>query len=176
MLACAAIGTVHAQHATDDPVASATDAFGLTLGLESVGLYGPGGIRGFNPQAAGNVRIDGLYFDQQGGLSNRVVEGSTVRIGVSEIGYAFPAPTGIVDYDLRHPGNGASNASVVVSAGPYEARAVSIDGNLPLDSSELQLPMGASYQIGLQTPFGSPNPGYTSTDVNFGATPQWKTQ
>ena len=95
---------VRAQHASDDPVASANDGFGLTLGLESIGLYGPGFVRGFNPQTAGNVRIDGLYFDQQGALSNRVVEGSTIRIGVSEIGYAFPAPTGIVDYDLRHRG------------------------------------------------------------------------
>ena len=104
-----------AQHASDDPVASASDAFGLTLGLESIGLYGPGYVRGFNPQTAGNVRIDGLYFDQQGSLSNRVVEGSTIRIGVSEIGYAFPAPTGIVDYNLRNPGNGTPTATVVAS-------------------------------------------------------------
>src|SRR3984957_2587486 len=95
---------VFAQHATDDPLATANDAFGLTLGLESIGLYGPGGVRGFNPQAAGDVRINGLYFDQQGSLSNRVVEGSAVHVGVSAIGYAFPAPTGIVDYDLRHTG------------------------------------------------------------------------
>ncbi len=77
------------EHAADNPVTAAQDAFGLTLGLESIGLYGPGGIRGFSPQAAGNIRIDGLYFDEQGGLSNRVVEGSTTRVGVSEIGYAL---------------------------------------------------------------------------------------
>jgi iron complex outermembrane receptor protein len=174
MLASLTLDTVRAQHASDDPVASANDGFGLTLGLESIGLYGPGFVRGFNPQAAGNVRIDGLYFDQQGALSNRVVEGSTIRIGVSEIGYAFPAPTGIVDYDLRHPGNSTPSATIVASAGPFEARGVSIDGNLPLVSTELQLPMGASYQISTQTPFGSPNFGYTSTVVNVGATPQWK--
>jgi iron complex outermembrane receptor protein len=75
---------------------------------ESIGLYGIGGIRGFHPQEAGNMRIDGLYFDEQGSLSNRVVEGTTTRVGVSEIGYAFPAPTGIVDYDLRHTGNGTA--------------------------------------------------------------------
>jgi len=95
-MALSPLTAVHAQHASDDPLATANDAFGLTLGLESIGLYGPGLVRGFNPQSAGNVRIDGLYFDQQGALSNRVVEGSTIRIGVSEIGYAFPAPTGIV--------------------------------------------------------------------------------
>jgi iron complex outermembrane receptor protein len=120
----------HAQHASDDPLATANDAFGLTLGLESIDLYGPRGVRGFNPQTAGNVRIDGLYFDQQGALSNRVVEGSTIRIGVNEIGYAFPAPTGIVDYDLRHPGNGTSSATVVASAGPFQAKGLSVDGNL----------------------------------------------
>jgi iron complex outermembrane recepter protein len=168
------IGALRAQHASDDPVASATDAFGLTLGLESIGIYNPGGVRGFNPQTAGDVRIDGLYFDQQGPLSNRVVEGSTIRVGVSEIGYAFPAPTGIVDYDLRHPGNGTPSATVVASAGPFQAHGLSVDGVLPIDSGKLQLPMGASYQIGTQTLFGSANPGYTSTIVNFGATPQWK--
>jgi iron complex outermembrane receptor protein len=164
---------VRAQHASDDPVASANDAFGLTLGLESIGLYGPGSVRGFSPQVAGNVRIDGLYFDQQGALSNRVVEGSTIRIGISEIGYAFPAPTGIVDYDLRHPGDGTPSATVVASAGPFEARGISIDGNVPLASSQLQLPTGASYQLSTLTPYVS-NPGYTSTVINFGATPQWK--
>src|SRR5271165_1656822 len=154
---------VRAQHASDNPVAAAEDAFGLTLGLENVGMYGPGGIRGFNPQTAGNVRIDGLYFDQQGALSNRVVEGSTIRIGVSEIGYAFPAPTGIVDYDLRHPGNGTPSATVVASAGPYQAKGLSVDGNLPLISTELQLPIGASLQTSTNTAAGGANPGYTST-------------
>jgi iron complex outermembrane receptor protein len=173
ILAASVAGPVHAQHASDDPVASANDGFGLTLGLESIGLYGPGFVRGFNPQVAGNVRIDGLYFDQQGALSNRVVEGSTIRIGVSEIGYAFPAPTGIVDYNLRRVGNGTPSATLVVSAGPFQAHGISIDGNLPLVSTELQLPMGASYQVSTQTPFGSPNPGYTSTILNVGATPQW---
>jgi iron complex outermembrane recepter protein len=162
-----------AQHASDNPVASADDAFGLTLGLESVGMYGPGTIRGFNPQVAGNVRINGLYFDQQGGLSNRVVEGSTIRVGVSEIGYAFPAPTGIVDYDLRHAGNGSPSATVVASAGPFEAHGLSVDGNLPLMGRQLQVPLGASYQVSTQTPY-APNPGYTSNVANFGATPQWK--
>ncbi len=174
VLAASCVSTARAQHASDDPVASANDGFGLTLGLESIGLYGPGFVRGFNPQAAGNVRIDGLYFDQQGALSNRVVEGSTIRIGVSEIGYAFPAPTGIVDYNLRHVGDGTPSATVVASAGPFQAHGISVDGNLPLVSAELQLPMGLSYQVSTQTPFGSPNPGYTSTLVNVGATPQWK--
>jgi iron complex outermembrane receptor protein len=173
LLTVTALSNVRAQHAADDPVASANDGFGLTLGLESIGLYGPGFVRGFNPQTAGNVRIDGVYFDQQGALSNRVVEGSTIRIGVSEIGYMFPSPTGIVDYELRRVGNGAPSATVVASDGPFEARGLSIDGSVPVIPGELRLPLGASYQTSMQTLFGSPNPGYTSTIANFGATPQW---
>jgi iron complex outermembrane recepter protein len=174
LMAFSPLTTVYAQHASDDPLATANDAFGLTLGLESIGLYGPSLVRGFNPQTAGNVRIDGLYFDQQGALSNRVVEGSTIRIGVSEIGYAFPAPTGIVDYDLRHPGNDTPSATVVASAGPYQAKGLSVDGNLPLFSGSLQLPIGASLQTSTQTVAGGgTQPGYTSTVANLGATPQW---
>jgi hypothetical protein len=158
LMALSPLTTVYAQHASDDPLATANDAFGLTLGLETIGLYGPGGVRGFNPRSAGNVRIDGLYFDQQGALSNRVVEGSTIRIGVSEIGYAFPAPTGIVDYDLRHPGNGTPSATVVASVGPFQRHGLSVDGNLPLISSSLQLPMGASLQTTTMTPPGNYDP------------------
>jgi iron complex outermembrane recepter protein len=166
------MAAVRAQHASDNPVVSAEDAFGLTLGLESIGMYSPGQVRGFSPQTAGNVRIDGLYFDQQGGLSNRVVEGSTIRVGVSEIGYAFPAPTGIVDYNLRHPGDGTASATIIANVGPYEARGVSIDGTLPLAGKELLFPVGVSTQVSTQTPYGA-YPGYTSTVTNAGATPQW---
>src|SRR5882724_86682 len=167
LLASAALNTAQAQHASDDPVASASDAFGLTLGLEKIGLYAPGFVRGFSPETAGNVRIEGLYFDQQGALSKRVIDGSSIRIGVSEVGYAFPAPTGIVDYDLRRPGDGTPSATIVASAGPFQARGVSVDGSLPLGSSELLLPVGASYQISTQSIVG-PNPGYTSRVMNFG--------
>jgi iron complex outermembrane receptor protein len=172
LTAGSAFTAANAQHASDNPVATADDAFGLTIGLESIGLYFAGNVRGFSPEVAGNVRIDGLYFDQQGALSNRVVEGSTIRIGVSEIGYAFPAPTGIVDYDLRHTGKDTPNATVVASAGAFEARGLSIDGKLALLSNELQVPMGASYQISTATNLGV-NRGYTSRVVGFGATPKW---
>lgn len=166
------ISPAHAQHAADNPVASAQDAFGLTLGLETIGMYSPGQVRGFSPQSAGNVRIDGLYFDQQGSLSNRVIEGSTIRVGVSEIGYAFPAPTGIVDFQLRHPGDGTPSATVIANAGPYQAKGISIDGTVPLDGKELLLPIGVSTQVSTQVPYGN-YPGYTSTVTSAGATPQW---
>jgi iron complex outermembrane recepter protein len=172
MLSIVAPASVHAQHATDDPVASADDAFGLTMGLESIGMYGPQSVRGFNPQIAGNVRIDGLYFDQQGGLSNRVVEGSTIHVGISEAGYAFPAPTGIVDYSLRNASDSTPSASVVVIGGPFDSRGVSVDGTVPL-IAHVTLPLGASYQVASQTYAGA-FPGYTARVASVGATPQWK--
>jgi iron complex outermembrane recepter protein len=164
--------TVSAQHASDNPVAAADDAYGLTLGLESVGLYSQGLVRGFNPQTAGNVRIDGLYFDQQGALSDRVIEDSTIKVGVSEIGYAFPAPTGIVDYDLRHAGGDVPSATIIANVGPDEGRGVSIDGSLPLIGGELVLPIGVSTQVSTQTSYGN-YPGYTSNIASIGATPLW---
>jgi len=115
------VTAARAQHASDNPINSADDAFGLTLGLESVGIYNPGSVRGFSPITAGNVRIDGMYFDLQGAPSNRVVEGSTIHVGVSEIGYPFPAPTGIVDYNLRNVGGDSPTATIIANVGPDDA-------------------------------------------------------
>ena len=161
-----------AQHAADNPVTAADDAFGLTLGLESIGMYSPGQVRGFSPRTAGNLRIEGMYFDQQGSLSNRVIEGSTIRVGVTEIGYAFPAPTGIVDYALRRPTGSAPGATLIATAGPYQGRGLSLDASIPLIGQELVLPAGASYQVSSQTPYGA-YPGYTSTVTSLGLTPKW---
>ena len=168
----APVSRVMAQHANDNPVLSAEDAFGLSLGLESIGLYNPFSIRGFNPQAAGNIMIDELYFDQQGQLSNRVIEGSTVRVGISEIGYAFPAPTGIADYELRRATDDKLTASIIAQGGPYDDKSISVDGSIPLYSKQLQLPLGVNVQTGVPTNNG--NLGYTANLVNLGAAPQWR--
>ena len=169
---CFEASAARAQHVSDNPVTAADDAYGLTLGLESVGLYNPGLVRGFNPQTAGNVRIDGLYFDLQGGLSDRVIEGSTIRVGVSEVGYAFPAPTGIVDFDLRHSSGDTPSASMITNLGPFQAWGVSIDGSAPLLGKTLVLPIGVSTGVSTQTPFGN-YPGTTSRVTSVGATPLW---
>jgi len=165
---------VRAQHASDNPINSADDAFGLTLGLESVGLYNPYLVRGFSPISAGNVRIDGMYFDLQGAPSNRVVEGSTIHVGVSEIGYPFPAPTGIADYNLRNVGGDTPTATIIANVGPFEAWGISIDGSVPLLGKELVLPIGVSTQVSTQSAVGiGPFPGLTSRITSVGATPQW---
>jgi iron complex outermembrane receptor protein len=163
-----------AQHASDNPINSADDAFGLTLGLESVGIYNPGLVRGFSPISAGNVRIDSMYFDLQGAPSERVVEGSTIHVGVSEIGYPFPAPTGIADYNLRNVGGDTPTATMIANVGPYDAWGISIDGSVPLIGKELVLPIGVSTQVSTQSSGdGGFYPGLTSRVTSVGATPQW---
>ncbi|MES2699120.1 MAG: hypothetical protein V4647_05880 [Pseudomonadota bacterium] len=57
-------------------------------------------MRGLSPVDAGNARIEGLFFSPIERPPNRLVLGSRVRVGLTAQGYPFPAPTGIVDYDL----------------------------------------------------------------------------
>jgi iron complex outermembrane recepter protein len=94
-----------AQRSSEDAVAEALDAFGTTVGRQAIGLYSSDSARGFSPTQAGNLRIDGLYFDQLnfGRPVNAIVRGSSVHVGIAAQGYQFPAPTGVVDYQLRTP-------------------------------------------------------------------------
>ena len=100
-----------AQRTDDNAVTQADDAFGKSVGDENIGIYNPFQVRGFSPVDAGNVRIEGLYFDQQANPTQRLVNGSTVHVGISAQGYPFPAPTGIADYELRRPGSKIGRAS-----------------------------------------------------------------
>jgi iron complex outermembrane receptor protein len=165
-LALAACPPAWAQHASDNAVVSAEDAFGLTIGTETIGLYDQNQVRGFSPQAAGNARIGGLYFDQQSPLSARVIEGSTIRVGMSALGFPFPAPTGIVDYDLRHASDKAA-CTAVVDSGPFEARGFDLDGQYPVPSLNLRVPIGISDRIDAGLP------GYTTRNTSAGVAPQW---
>ncbi len=132
-----------AQRANDNALAAAEDAFGTSVGNESVGLYGVGMARGFSPVDAGNVRIEGLYFDQKAGLGSQIIRGSTVRVGVTAQAYPFPAPTGIADYRLRLPGDEVVH-SAVLSAGPYDYLSLDLVSQVPLIDSKLGLVAGAS--------------------------------
>lgn len=125
------VSPAQAQRTDDDAVGEADDAFGLSIGGEQIGIYSPDNVRGFSPVAAGNVRIAGLYFDQQGYLTDRLVESRAVHVGISAQGYPFPAPTGIADYTLRRPGPKAL-ASVAQTWGPYNGVDTVLDAQLPL--------------------------------------------
>lgn len=90
-----------AQRADENVTTSAEDGFGKSVGNESVGIYANGEVRGFSASAAGNARIEGLYFNESGGISDLLQDGSDIRVGLTAFGQPFPAPTGIVDATLR---------------------------------------------------------------------------
>ena len=111
-----------AQRADENAVKAADDAFGTSVGNEKIGLYSASDVRGFSPVNAGNIRIEGLSVTEHGGFTNRIVSGSTIRVGLTAQGYPFPAPTGIADYSLRSSGNDAI-FSPVIYLGPIRNRA-----------------------------------------------------
>lgn len=141
----AALATpAEAQRTEDNAVTAAEDAFGTSIGNETIGLYGSSQVRGFSPVSAGNVRIEGIYLDRQGYIANRLVSGSTIRVGLSAQGYPFPAPTGIVDYRLRTVGD-RPLLSVVAGRFAYGAPTIELDGQLPILGERLGVAAGASF-------------------------------
>ncbi len=120
-----------AQRTGENAVASAQDAFGTSVGNERVGLYSPQAARGFSPVQAGNVRINGMYFDYQTDLNQRLISGNNVRVGLTAQGYPFPAPTGVADFSLRLPGEEAV-ASMVAGIGPFGGPRLEVDAQLPV--------------------------------------------
>jgi len=125
-----------AQRVDNNATTQAEDAFGKSVGDESIGIYNAGDVRGFSPLDAGNVRIEGLYFDQQTGLTDRVSDSSTIRVGLSAQSYPFPAPTGIADFSIRRPGKKAM-ASIALIAAPWNSKEVDVDLQLPIDGDRL---------------------------------------
>ena len=123
-----------AQRTDENAVESAEDAFGTSVGNERVGLYSPFGARGFSPVQAGNVRINGMYIDYQADLSDRLISGSNVRVGLTAQGYPFPAPTGVADFSLRLPGSEAV-ASTVIGIGPFGGPRAEVDAQLPISET-----------------------------------------
>ena len=156
----------HAQRTEENVTTSSEDAFGRSIGNESIGIYNEGDVRGFSPIEAGNVRIEGLYFDRLGQLTSRLVEGSTIRVGIASQSYPFPSPTGIVDYDLRRVGE-HQVISALVNYGPFGGLGAEVDAQLPL-SRELGLTVGLGlYQDA--SPWGGEN-----KSISFAIAPQWR--
>ena len=99
-----------AQRTTQNVTTQSDDAFGRSVGNDKSGLYTTDEVRGFNPVDAGNVRLQGLYIDIVDKIPTRLVDGSTIRVGVAAQRYPFPAPTGLVDFDVNQPGEKASQS------------------------------------------------------------------
>ena len=156
-----------AQRAEENVTTGSEDAFGRSIGNESIGIYNEADVRGFSPIEAGNVRIEGLYFDRLGSLTSRLVEGSTIRVGIASQSYPFPSPTGIIDYDLRSVG-----AQRVISAlanyGPFDSLGAEVDAQVPLLGEELGVTAGAGVYRDAY-PWGGQNEA-----VSFAIAPRWR--
>jgi iron complex outermembrane receptor protein len=129
-LAAASFPASAQDRADDNAVTQAEDAFGFSIGRESLGIYNAGNARGFSPTAAGNVRIDGLYFDPAFGLADTLLDSTSIKVGLSAQGYPFAAPSGIVDNSLKRPGK-ENGASIVANADSYGSGGLEVGGSLP---------------------------------------------
>lgn len=136
--------SAHAQRVDDNAVTAAADAFGNSVGFQTIGLYSPTNARGFSPTQAENLRIEGLYFDQQTFSSNPTLfSRSDMRIGIAAQSYSFPSPTGIADYKLRTPGD-RSLLSVVLTHGPLGMSTFELDAQYPLISDSVSIGVSAA--------------------------------
>ena len=154
LLGCAAfIGAVaisngaHAQRADENGVTSAEDAFGNKVGNDNVGLYDSRNARGFDPQLAGNMRIEGLHFDQQATFGSRLTRSTTMRIGLSAQSYPFPAPTGIADIHLMLPTNKTIISLSTEIPVPIGQRNVIAELSTPLITDKLGMVVSAKGDI-----------------------------
>ena len=133
-----------AQGVNDNAVASASDAFGVSVGNESIGIYSSSDVRGFDPVDAGNTRIEGLYYAPIDKPPARLLRGSTVRVGIAAQGYSFPAPTGIIDYQLNVNGR-SDQLSLSFERGQFGSLIGSAEAQLRM-SDQFGAYAGASYR------------------------------
>ncbi|MBN8502424.1 MAG: TonB-dependent receptor, partial [Sphingomonadales bacterium] len=166
LIALAVPGLAHAQDA-DNAVESAEDAFGTATQHEQIGVYDEGNVRGFSPGTASNYRLEGMYFDIQGGMGSRVIDGSLIRVGPAAQGYAFPAPTGIVDLSLKKAGD-KLGVSAFLEGNSFGNHGLELDAQIPISGKQLSVSAG----IGIfdnRYPTGGGSIGY-----NVGIVPRWR--
>ena len=158
-----------AQRATENATTKAEDAFGTQVGNENVGLYGIMSARGFSPEQAGNLRIEGLYFDQQARFGNRISSGTVMRVGLSALSYPFPAPTGIGDIQLRIPGDDTQASAAISYSYPtgQPQASVSTDAEVALIPGTLSVGVGLSTYKRVAEWHGG------NVGVNAGGTMRW---
>ncbi|WP_332769132.1 hypothetical protein [Phenylobacterium sp.] len=129
--------------AQESAVRSAADAFGERVGIEQLGLYGEGQVRGFDLQASGNYRVEDAYFARMAPLNDPVIGGVSVRVGVNAARLAYPAPSGVVNYRLRAP---SPNNRLTVGGGrrDFGTTVVQAEGSWTAPSKEVWI-AGASF-------------------------------
>jgi iron complex outermembrane recepter protein len=157
-----------ADRAGENAVTAAEDAFGTSVGFQTVGLYSPNDARGFNPQQAGNLRIEGLYFDQETWVSPEcMVRDSAMRIGIAAQSYSFSSPTGIADLNLHTPGDKAG-LSALLYGGTYLESSALVEAQAPI-TSRLSAEGCAQYVKNFL-----PDQTRRSEGISLGSTLRWR--
>ena len=157
-----------AERSDQNAVTAAQDAFGSSVGFQTVGLYSPIDARGFSPQEAGNLRIEGLYFDQETWISPEcMVRDSAMRIGIAAQSYSFSSPTGIADLKLHTPGD-KPQLSALLYGGTYFESSVLIEAQAPL-TSQLSGDVCTAYFKNFL-----PDQTRRSGGINVGTTLRWR--
>jgi iron complex outermembrane receptor protein len=157
-LAASSSAALAQSRSGENAVTQAEDAFGFSIGRESLGIYTASDVRGFSPSAAGNLRIDGLYFDEAYPLQSTLLGSTSIKVGLTAQGYPFAAPSGIVDKSLRLP-EARAGASVVTNADSFGTLGLEVDGSLPI-SQTLSIGYGIAGNRG-QRPDGTSNWSHT---------------
>lgn len=137
--------TLAGTRAQENAVRQASDAFGTTVGREAVGLYDAELVRGFSPLRAGNVRLDGLYFDTVIEPTDRTSGAINILMGPSALGQVFPAPSGLVDYQFRTPGTEFVGSTLVGVTDWGEVRG-EVDMSLPV-TERFSLGLGGTVEF-----------------------------
>src|SRR4029450_2803675 len=147
------------QLLAQDSSGNTEDAFGRLVGLESIGLYDEGQVRGFSLENAGNFRIEGNYFARVVPPMYLIRSASTVRIGVNALRYDFPAPSGVLEYDLRRA---APGESLTIEAGTraYSGPFADIVGSLGSDDGRLGVVAGINLATSQPYTNGAPRRFY----------------
>lgn len=151
---------------SDDVVRRASDAFGVRIGAESFGLYNESYARGFNLEAAGNYRLDGVYFVPAITPVSPTVGSTIVRVGLAALPFDFPAPSGVVEYTLRGP-SPEPQAELRMGSVGYDSPYFAAD--FSIGDAALGVAGGLEANPDTQYPDGSEGERYT-----FGLVPQWQ--
>lgn len=97
----------------NNAISGAEDGFGNQSGKESIGIYDDGNVRGFSPAKAGNLRIEGMYFDRAAYLGHLLTDGSKVRVGPLSAAMPFRHRPASLIMNCAKPAISANGMSVL---------------------------------------------------------------
>lgn len=154
--------------ASDNVLLTAEDAFGERVGIEQVGLYSESQSRGFSLTNTGAYRIDGSYYVPTSGLTDSLVGGVSIRLGVNAARLDFPSPSGVVNYRLRTPTPG-EQLSLTVGDRHFGSFFAELNGSFMSKDGRVGIAGGAFARPHVNRPIGGEGEDYYA-----GVVPVWQ--